>query len=273
MSRVWINGAVTDLAQARIDPLDRGFLVGDGLFETMRWTQAGLRRGERHRARLEAGLALLGIAPPDWAEVEAAAGELAQAAALEDAVARLSVTRGPGRPGLETEPGDPTVMLWTAPRPAPPGSVRLARVDAPRRNPASLASRAKTIGYADSILARRAARARGADMAVLADVQGRLSCADCATLFWIDTGRVYTPALTCAALPGTARAALAPAARAAGIAVEEVEAEAYRLDAAAAIMVLNATSGLVPASSLDGRPLAVDHPLIRALQDIEEAAL
>ena len=34
--RVWLNGRLTLPAQARLDPTDRGFLLGDGLFETMR---------------------------------------------------------------------------------------------------------------------------------------------------------------------------------------------------------------------------------------------
>jgi len=273
MSRVWLNGVFLERAEARIDPFDRGFLVGDGLFETMRWTSGAIRRGERHRARLYEGLALLGIDPPDWEAVEAAAARLAAEQRLAGAIARLTVTRGPGRPGLEPDQGAHTVMLLVSPRPAPPAAFSLHRVDAPRRNPASVSARAKTIGYADAVLARRIARGKGADMAVMLDVNSRLSCADSATFFWVEADRVYTPSFACGALPGTGRAALLPAAREAGIALVETEAPAYRLDAAAAAGVLNATIGLVPASSLDGRPLDAAHPLLDALRRIEAAAL
>ncbi|MFT8712698.1 MAG: 2-keto-4-methylthiobutyrate aminotransferase, partial [Komagataeibacter rhaeticus] len=33
---VWLDGRVLAASQARIDPADRGFLLGDGVFETMR---------------------------------------------------------------------------------------------------------------------------------------------------------------------------------------------------------------------------------------------
>ncbi len=34
--KVWVNGALDELARLRISPLDHGLLVGDGVFETLR---------------------------------------------------------------------------------------------------------------------------------------------------------------------------------------------------------------------------------------------
>lgn len=273
MSLVWINGRVLDEAAARIAPADRGFLSGDGAFETLRWTGGALRRRDRHAARLASGLEALGIDPPDWDAVEAAAGELARRQGLPDAVARLTVSRGPGNPGLEA-PADPSpsVVLSLRERPAPPPSVVLTVVETPRRDPTSLSARAKMIGYADNIAARRSAKAQGADMAVMLDSGGRLSCADCATLIWIENGRAYTPALSCAAMPGTARAALLEAARASRVIILEAEAPAWRIESAAAAGVLNAVTGLVPARSLGGRPLDPDDPALARLKVMETEA-
>ena len=36
MNPVWLNGELAPIDAARIDPQDRGFLLGDGAFETMR---------------------------------------------------------------------------------------------------------------------------------------------------------------------------------------------------------------------------------------------
>jgi len=157
-------------------------------------------------------------------------------------------------------------------RPAPPPSVVLTVVETPRRDPTSLNARAKMIGYADNIAARRRAKAEGGDIAVMLDSAGRLSCADCATLIWIENGRAYTPALSCAAMPGTARAALLEAARASRVIILEAEAPAWRIESAAAAGVLNAVTGLVPVRALGRRPLKLNDPALARLGEIEAEA-
>ena len=61
MSKVCLNGELIAAADARIDPSDRGFLLGDGLFETMAVKGGVVRRLDRHLARLHEGVAILGI--------------------------------------------------------------------------------------------------------------------------------------------------------------------------------------------------------------------
>ena len=53
----WLNGALT--TQPVIDPTDRGFTLGDGLFETIRAVGGRGLHLKRHWRRLRAGAAVL----------------------------------------------------------------------------------------------------------------------------------------------------------------------------------------------------------------------
>ncbi|HYC68073.1 aminotransferase class IV, partial [Brevundimonas sp.] len=101
MSVVWLNGALVDEGAARIAPTDRGLLLGDGVFETLRVEAGAPCRLERHLARLRAGAALLDLAVPlDDGAIAAAMAALLEAHGLAAASLRLTLTRGSGPRGL-----------------------------------------------------------------------------------------------------------------------------------------------------------------------------
>ena len=241
-----------------IDPADRGFTLGDGLFETLAAQDGRLRDADLHLERLAAGCAALGLPVPDQA-----AAERTMLAALPPDCAgpwavRLTLTAGSGGRGLD-RPDDPEpVMVATAapaPRPSTPARLLTATV---RRNDASPASRLKTLSYLDNVLARREALASGADEAVMLNTRGQPACAAAANLFWISGGELFTPALQCGVLAGVTRAQLIAAARAQGVAVHEVAAEAAALAGAEAVLITNSLIGVRLVSSLDGRGLSAN---------------
>ena len=86
-----ING----VAGSQVPALDRGLQYGDGLFETVRCEQGGLRWFGRHLARLGAGCERLGIAMPDGALLRSEAA--AVAAGMPRSLVKLIVTRGEAR--------------------------------------------------------------------------------------------------------------------------------------------------------------------------------
>jgi 4-amino-4-deoxychorismate lyase len=98
----WVNGVLSETIAVR----DRGFLYGDGLFETMRVHNGAVRLLPLHLERLKGGAARLGIMPPSDALL---AGEIAVAAAShKDTVLKLILTRGQGprgyQPAADTAP-------------------------------------------------------------------------------------------------------------------------------------------------------------------------
>lgn len=273
MSEAWLNGQYVAADQARLSIADRGFLLGDGAFETIRAERGRLRRWARHRARLSGALSALAIAAPDWDAVDSAARRLARDQG-EAAVVRVTVSRGAHGPGMSAPSGEPGTVLVTA-RALTPGPLVLKAilVRDPRREPTSLATRFKLTQYADPLHARRQAASVGADMALMLSSSGHLSCADSASLFWIEPGgRVATPGADCAALNGTARGALMRACAEAGIPLDEVKAKPDALKHAEAVFVTNAVMGLVPVARVDDRSFDADHPMLARLAELERAA-
>src|SRR4051812_1469110 len=94
-----LNGILVPAAEARVSLLDHGLLYGDGLFETLAVREGKLFRTERPLARLGDGARRLALALPGaQAALENALRETVRANQMEDAVPRLTVTRGEGPP-------------------------------------------------------------------------------------------------------------------------------------------------------------------------------
>jgi branched-chain amino acid aminotransferase len=179
MAIIWLNGRLLEAAEARIDPSDRGLLLGDGVFETMRATGGRVPLLNRHLARLETGARLLDLPIVEaMADLVAAIAETLAANGRLDGAVRLTLTRGPGGRGLALPAAPiPTLMLVTAPLPPPRPPARLVVAAGTRRNQHSPLARIKALGYLDAILALQEASAAGADDALLLNTADRLASA------------------------------------------------------------------------------------------------
>lgn len=254
---MWLDGRLVAASQARIDPSDRGLLLGDGLFETMRAERGGVPLLERHLARLRTGAALLGIdVPATDAELAAAACRLLAASGLEAAALRLTLTRGPGPRGLlPSHDASPTLLLAAFPLPAPADPVRVATATITRRNERSPLARIKTLSYLDNLLALREVRAAGADEALLLNTAGRVAGAATANLFLNQGGRLLTPPVAEGALPGITRALIQELARAAGLETVELPVTMECLARVEGGFLTSSLAGPRAIASIDGRPL------------------
>jgi branched-chain amino acid aminotransferase/4-amino-4-deoxychorismate lyase len=238
-----------------IDPADRGFTLGDGLFETVLAVDGGLRHFEDHAVRMIAGCAQLGLPAPGLDQLAAAVPPLT----FGRQAVRLSWSAGLGGRGLD-RPADIRPRLTVTAGPAPlPGPARLVTATSVRRNEHSPAANLKTLAYLDNVLARREAVAAGGDEAVMLNTAGGIACAAAANLFWIRDGRIFTPALRCGVLPGLARARLIASAD-----VIEVVATREALDGVEALFLTNSLVGVRAVRWLDGRDLA-PHPMLDRL--------
>jgi branched-chain amino acid aminotransferase len=267
---VWLNGSLVAAAEARIDPADRGFLLGDGLFETLRAEDGRVSRLDRHLARLRRAAQALDLPLlPDDASLGQALAETLAANGLGrgGAALRLTLTRGAGPRGLlPPEKATPTLMVaaFALPPPRPPARAVIARTV--RRNEGSLTSRLKVLGYLDNILALREAQGAGADEAILLNGAGRLACASAANLFLVSGGRLLTPPPDEGVLPGVTRGRLIELAGGLGIACIErplaVE-EIGRADEA----FLSSSLSLVRPVARIGRPMPAPGPLTARLAE------
>jgi len=269
--KVWLNGELVEAGAARIDPSDRGFLLGDGLFETMRAGGGAVPLLTRHLARLRAAAGLLGLPrPPPAAAIAAACRDLLAANGLDAAVLRLTFSRGPGPRGL-LPPAAPTPTLLLAAFPLgpepPPARVVVAR--ATRRNERSPVSRMKALGYLDNLLALQEARAAGADEAVLLNGAGRLACAATANLFLVEEGPcLRTPPVAEGVLPGITRALVMELAGGLGLDCREEPLALERLVRCEGVFLTSSLVGIRPVVTVGGRAIGggTPHPLAARLQ-------
>ena len=246
---LWLNGRLLASETACLNPQDRGFLLGDGVFETLRGTE----HLDRHLARLRNGAAVLGI-DVGWTDDEIARGAAAVLAGRA-AVLRITLSRGPGGRGILPAAGAAATLLITStnlPEILPPARVVIAR--GTRRNEHSPLSRIKSLNYLDSILARQEAALAGADDAILLNTAGRVAEAAASNLFVSLGGKWVTPPVADGALPGIARALLLEA----GFAAERRIEEAWLRDATAAF--LTSSLGSRPIASIDGRAMEESKP-------------
>lgn len=233
---------------------DRGFTLGDGLFETVLADRGKLVLWDGHMERLARGCDVLELPRPSMA----ACREASEAALLDAglstarAAVRLSWSAGSGGRGLDRpQAPQPRLIVSASPAPAVAAEIR-AVVVGTRRNDGSQASRLKTLAYLDNVLARREARAAGADEALMLNTRGELACAAAANLFWIADGVLFTPALECGVLDGLMRRALLDRARSEGWNVLEVAADAHALKQAEAVLITNSLIGAVALAAVDG---------------------
>lgn len=115
-----LDGELMPLAQARISPMDRGFIFGDGVYEVVPVYAGRLFRFDEHMARLARGLARIRIVPPRTREQWlAAARRLVQAMQAQTGVADqlvyIQVTRGVAMRDHVMPPDiEPTVFMMAS---------------------------------------------------------------------------------------------------------------------------------------------------------------
>jgi len=206
---VYLNGSLMPLSQARLSPLDYGFLYGYGLFETMRAYSGRIFRLEKHLARLSRSAKLLGIDLESIPDLEKALYNTLQANNLSHARIRLTLSGGEGEPLPDLVIRVPTVLIVARSYTPYPRQVYKqgfkAIVSHIRRNTQSPASAMKSLNYLDNLLARQEAKLAGADEAILLNEQGFLAEGSMSNIFLVSGNALLTPSEDSGILPGITR--------------------------------------------------------------------
>ena len=264
---VWLDGALVPRTEARVSIDDLGFLYGAACFETMRAFGGVVFRLDRHLARLDAGLAALGVAAPARPALAAAIEATLEANQLREARIRLTVSagRGNGRPDLGSA-DVPAVLVVAEPPPEdpPPARVAIASVRIDEGRPLAAA---KTANYLTSLLALREARAAGCDEALLLNRLGHVAEGATSNLFVVRDQVLLTPPLADGPLPGVTREAVLECAALLGQRAEERPLTLGALAGADEAFLTNSVAGIRPVASVLGRweAPALPGPLTAAL--------
>ncbi len=249
--KISLNGVLTEVHTARIDPTDRGFTLGDGIFETIAVRKNVVRHLAAHLARLRRGADFLDIPlPGDDQHIAQLIGAVITANALKEAVVRMTLTRGPAARGIVPPPKPaPTFVITATPMPPPAAAARVIIATSTRRNEHSPLSRIKHLNYLDNILARQEAEKAKADDAILLNTAGRVAESTVANIFVLVDGFMLTPPVEDGALPGVMRAEAIKLTRA------EERAVSVELLKRSSEVFLTSSLGVRPVTHIDNQPV------------------
>ena len=259
-ARVRVDGQVRD----QVSVLDRGLGYGDGLFETIRFVGSGAPLWPRHMQRLEEGCRRLGLPMPGPGVLLAEAREVSHG--LDQAVVRITLTRGVGARGYRPPVRPQPTRIVAAFEPPPPDhaaqtdGIRV-RLCATRLAPQPLLAGLKHLNRLEQVLARAEWDDPAIAEGLLCDVDGFVISATAANLFALFGDTLATPALDRCGVAGVARAevlAAWPHAQVRRIVLAE-------LRQADELFLSSSVRGILPVRELDGHALAVG-PVTRALQ-------
>jgi branched-chain amino acid aminotransferase len=256
-----------DGSEARIPVTDHGLLYGDGVFEGIRLAGGRVFRLDSHLDRLRHSARAIGLELPGGvAGIRAIVLETARAWGRPDGYVRLLVTRGDGAMGV-----DPTnclrprviciateIELYPAEKLA--SGVEMVTVSVRRPAPDMLDPRVKSLNYLNSVLAKREARLRGADEALILNSAGMVAEAAVANVFAFRRGKLLTPPPTDGALEGVTRASVLELALGLGISAEERSLSRMDLLSADEVFLSGTGARIVAVRSLDGAEIGTRAP-------------
>jgi branched-chain amino acid aminotransferase len=289
-THVWVDGELLLASDRHLSAFDRGFQLGDGIFETLRATGGRPTELSEHLTRLHRsadGLDIDLVADLDD-RVTAGIGALLAADGLAgpdgDASIRITVSRGAYRtrgvlPPDEVVPPTVVIQAWPV---APVPDDHLERglhlvASRVRRDPQNPLATLKTTSRAEYVYARLEARRAGADDALFLTVDDRLSEGTSANIFLvrpIGAGRMElaTPSLDCAILPGTTRSWLLDWGARAGLHPFEGALRREDLAEAREVFLSSSVAGILPVTAFEGAPIGDGVPgpwTLRARADRE----
>lgn len=270
----WVNGKIGTPEEARVSVFDRGFLFGDGVYETGRSFGRSFLFLEEHLKRIRTSAKKLYI-PVPWsdAEITQSLVDVAQKFGREDIYFRTVITRGAmGAIGIEVwDDAKPTLVhLLQTLNPEKIAKVQkegmkvltstVVRNSAKAQDP-----NIKTSNYLNSLLALQDVKSRGADDAILCDASGVVTEGTTFSIFAVTAeGKLITPSLEVGILDSITRRHVMNVAG--EIPVEE---GAYQLEAfqkSAEIFIASSIREIAPIREWDGKKYPPLGPVTAKLQ-------
>lgn len=251
MSIHWLGsnggGSLVDATVASVSADDRGFTVGDGVFETMTARNGQIFALDRHIKRLLQSAEILQLPTPNTELVLQAIDATLQANqdSLNE-VTRVRVTYTSGKSGEV-----PTLLVMCAPQPQWPETTTAITVPWVRNERSAIVG-AKSTSYVENLVALKAAQQRHASEALLANTIGNLCEGTTSNVFVVIEGKVITPPLSSGCLPGVTRELVLE-----WFDGEERNVPFEELASVQEVFLTSSTRGIHPVVELDGRTLEV----------------
>lgn len=256
---IFLNGRFVPEAEAVIPINDRGFLYGDGLFETVRVVNRRPFRLAQHLERMTRGAEFLKIKlpfPPK--ELQRFAEQLIEQNEMPEAILRVTLTRGPGErgylPGTEDRP---TVVMTLHPAPVSGDSTHWSLITSSFRVlAADPLSSFKTLNKLTHVMAREEAARKEADEALLINTNGEVAETTSGNIFWVYNDQICTTPTGRGVLPGITRAVVLEICQTLGLQTNKRVIKPEALRNSEGIFVTQSVWGIVPVATFDAEPIA-----------------
>lgn len=272
---VYLNGSLVPRSQARISPFDLGFLYGYGLFETMRAYSGRIFRLEKHLERLLKSAKALSL-PLDAFDLKRACHDTLKANKLKEARIRLTVSIGEGEATPDPPRNPRPTVFVTATKYVPLSAetyrngyrVVVSTIDQDSQSPLS---HLKSANYLNYILARREAKASGADEAILLNERGSLCEGSTSNIFLVSKKNLITPGEESGCLPGITRQVVIELAQGLGISLARREVRLEELLHADEAFLTNSIMELMPVAEVNGQRIGRGKVTERLMSAYKEA--
>ncbi len=260
---VFLNGKMLPIEEANISVLDRGFLLGDGVYEVIPAYGGKLFRLQQHLQRLQNSLDAIRISNPyTGAEWEQILNDLiAQDSSLDQSV-YLQVTRGAAAKRDHAFPDKVTPTVFAMCNPIPAVAETLLQqgiaavcLDDIRWQRCDI----KAITLLANAMLRQQAHDEGAAEAILISAGYALEGA-ASNLFIVDAGKIITPPKSSHLLPGVTRDLVLELAAQHQLQHVEQAIPKQQLEQADEIWMTSSTKEILPVTTLDQRPVGDGKP-------------
>ncbi|HJU04605.1 MAG TPA: aminotransferase class IV [Nitrospiraceae bacterium] len=262
---VYVSDRFVPKEEAVISVFDHGFLYGDGVYETLRSYNGRIFMLQAHLDRLRRSAHLIGIEFPerDW---PALLHEAMERNKLLDAYLRVTISRGEGEIGLDPASCNrPTVVIVAKPLPSYPAElfqdgIGLAVVSVRRNLAAALSPQIKSLNFLNNIMAKREALQARAFDGLMLNADGHVAESTTSNVFFVKSGRLYTPSVACGILDGITREVILILAREQSVPVEEGCYTPAFLSQADECFLTNTTMEIMPVREIDRTPVGSGKP-------------
>ena len=262
MSKVFLNGRLMPIEEAKIPVLDRGFIFGDGVYEVVPVYSRVAFRLEEHLARLERSLGEIAIRNPysraQWRDV---IYRVVDAQPFEDQGVYFQVTRGVAkRDHAFPKNVEPTVFVMSNPLVPPPADqVQKGGRAISAQDFRWLRCDIKSVSLLGNCLLRQLSAEAGAAETILFR-DGRLTEASASNVFVVKDGTIASPPKGNLILPGITYDVVIELARANSLALELRDVGEAEVRGADELWITSSSREVFPIVELDGRPIGDGRP-------------
>ena len=264
---IFLNGSLVPQDEAKISVLDRGFLYGDGAFETLRAYSGKIFRIDDHIKRLFCSADAICLKTTFTSNyIKESLYQTLMGNNLTDAYLRLTITRGISAPGLDTEGClNPTMTIISREFSGYAEDLYRRGISAAivntRRIPASaLNPEIKSLNFLNNIMARVEAREADASEAFMLSTEGYVAEGTVSNIFIVKEGVIKTPPLSVGILNGVTRSLVIGLAQNNNIPLSEQPFQPDELYSADECFVTSTLYEVMPVTTInnklvgDGRP-------------------